>query len=148
MAYIFMTQGEECVDGTWESESGENAIILQPAPFEPIVEVRPLQHGPTLERMIPGVRSDRLVPEEVEYAVELSEIPDKAAEDDDYSLRTRLGGPLVWLQDDETPQGAWRALVQIDSCSDQYSINFGDAGVAYAFVSEDGRRARFLWQCC
>src|SRR5689334_19521732 len=29
-AYLFMTDGEEYVDGTWEPDGGENAIILQP----------------------------------------------------------------------------------------------------------------------
>ncbi len=44
MAYIFMTDGDECVDGTWEPNGGENAVILQPGntsvPVEPLVRLR------------------------------------------------------------------------------------------------------------
>jgi hypothetical protein len=28
-----------------------------------------------------------------------------------------------------------------------FYINFGDAGVGYAFLDASGSRARFLWQC-
>jgi hypothetical protein len=28
MAYLFMTDGEEYVDGTWEADGGENAVML------------------------------------------------------------------------------------------------------------------------
>ncbi|WP_422747317.1 hypothetical protein [Micromonospora sp. WMMD1219] len=30
MAYLFLTGGDEYVDGTWEPEDGENAVIVQP----------------------------------------------------------------------------------------------------------------------
>jgi hypothetical protein len=29
-----------------------------------------------------------------------------------------------------------------------FYIDFGDDGVGYAFISKDGHRAKFLWQCC
>ena len=28
-----------------------------------------------------------------------------------------------------------------------FSVNFGDAGVGYAFMNADGTEAKFLWQC-
>jgi len=27
-----------------------------------------------------------------------------------------------------------------------FEVNFGDAGVGYAFLSEDGTTSKFLWQ--
>jgi hypothetical protein len=147
MAYLFMSDNVRAP--TWEVEAGDNAVILQPAPFTPHVQVAQIEHGPTLQMMRPGPTGNRLIPVEVEYAAELMDLPDDAAEDKDYRLTTRIGGPPKWLQNDEWPKGgSWRFLMQVDSCSDLYSVNFGDAGVGYAFLSEDGTQARFLWQCC
>jgi hypothetical protein len=44
MAYIFMTDGEEYVDGTWDPD-GENAVIIQPDGNN--VATRPLATGPS-----------------------------------------------------------------------------------------------------
>jgi len=45
-AYLFMTDEDEYVDGTWEADSGENAIILQPGTTQlPTID---LINGPTL----------------------------------------------------------------------------------------------------
>ena len=37
--------------------------------------------------------------------------------------------------------------IELDCADDLYSVNFGDLGTGYAFISADGRQARFLWQC-
>ena len=37
---------------------------------------------------------------------------------------TKFGGQPVWLES-----------------------NFGDAGIGYAYISEDGRSGKSLWQC-
>jgi hypothetical protein len=61
-----------------------------------------------------------------------------------------LGGPGIaphWLQGEETPGDGWRLLVQLDSGVLPFYVNFGDAGVGYAFLSPDGKEGRFLWQC-
>lgn len=42
----------------------------------------------------------------------------------------------------------WLLVLQLDSCNVPFDINFGDAGVGYAFVTADGSEGRFLWQCC
>lgn len=34
MAYLFMTDGEEFMGNTWESEGGENALIIQPGVYD------------------------------------------------------------------------------------------------------------------
>jgi hypothetical protein len=147
MAYVFMS--DNSLGRPWEAEAGDNAVILQTGEFSPHVDVIELEQGPSLQMMRPGVTGNRLVPVATEYAVELMELPDEAASDDDFRLTTRIDGPPGWLQNEEWPRGGpWRMIIQIDSCSDLYSVNFGDAGVAYAFISEDGRRGRFLWQCC
>ena len=130
MAYLFMTDEEEFVDG------GENAVILQPGTFAgPTIE----QEGPTLYRM---VGSDRLVPEPCEFAVSLA-----FGEDSD-GFADQIGGTPAFLQGEEYPEGGpWRLLLQLDSSSVPFYVNFGDAGVGYALISEDGTAGKFLWQC-
>src|SRR5947209_3033123 len=75
MAYIFMT---DSVGGeSWAPEKGDNAVILQPAPFNPHVEVSATSSGPTLQMMKPGVTGNRLVPVDCEYRAELLELADE-----------------------------------------------------------------------
>lgn len=151
MAYIFMTDDAD-VDGTWDPELGENAVILQPAPFEPSVETQAITDGPTVMTAqdsppgffgkLRGEKPKRInVP--IEYEVELT--PHTFDEED---LQSRVAGEPLWLQYDETPdEGNWSFLAQIDSVVPFY-VNFGDCGVAYVLVREDGQHARFIWQCC
>lgn len=140
MAFVFMS-GDDTWDltpeapATWEALAGENAVILQPAAFDPVVATTPLEVGPTL------FRGQQPVELNVHESVEDPPFdPDR--------LDSRIGGEPAWLQSDETPtDGSWIFLAQIDSTTDEFEINFGDAGVAYVFVEEGGRQARFLWQC-
>ena len=54
----------------------------------------------------------------------------------------------AWAERETAPtRGEWRFLMQIDSHTDRFRLNWGDAGVGYVFVAEDGTAARFLWQC-
>jgi hypothetical protein len=124
MAYVFMTQGSVYVDGTWEPEGGENAVIVQPdGGIPPFVTVRALPVGPSWP-------PDDHVPVDV-----------PARGDEPWEF---LGGEPVWLQGDETPGPGWRLLGQL---TDRLGYNFGDAGIGYIFVSPDGSEGRFLWQC-
>jgi uncharacterized protein YwqG len=60
----------------------------------------------------------------------------------------KIGGTPTFIQSDEFPPGgAWALLLQLDSTAVPFRINFGDAGVGYAFVSHDATQGRFLWQC-
>jgi uncharacterized protein YwqG len=96
--------------------------------------------------MVTKPGSDRLVPEPCEFAVTLDygENPD---EQDGYE--NKVGGTPDFLQGEEYPQGGpWRLLLQLDSSSVPFHVNFGDAGVGYAFISQDGTVGKFLWQCC
>jgi hypothetical protein len=53
-----------------------------------------------------------------------------------------------FLQGEEYPKGGpWRLLHQLDSTSAPFGVNFGDAGVGFAFLSQDGTVGTFLWHC-
>ena len=162
MAYLFMTDEEDYVDGTWEPEGGENAVILQPG-CDPPVPVQGLTTGPSLYRMVKKLFTRHLVPKPCTFSVEgtLSDEPDFIPEDqrEDWSDAVyeryaasldgnKIGGSPLFMQPDEFPQGGpWKLLLQLDSTQVPFFVNFGDVGVGYAFLSEDGTQARFLWQC-
>jgi uncharacterized protein YwqG len=163
MAYIFMTDEEdgEFVDGTYEPNGGENAIILQPGSNE--CSTAELKVGPTLYRMVEVANSDRLQPEPCEFAVYRSAVEDVPymSEQDRWKLpehernpamglvgECKVGGTPAFLQGDEIPfDDGWQFLCQIDSCTSPFYVNFGDGGVGYAFLNTDGTKAKFLWQC-
>ena len=161
MAYIFMTDGEDYVDGTWEPDGGENAVILQPG--SPSMPVERLNEGPTVYRMVPKPFKRRLVPKPCEFGVQvnLSEDPAFVPEaeratwsqekQEQYAAAlggNKIGGTPIFLQGDEFPgPGSWKLLLQLDSTRVPFFVNFGDSGIAYAFISEDGAFGKFLWQC-
>jgi uncharacterized protein YwqG len=155
MAYVFMTDedNDEFVDGTYEPDGGENAVILQPG--VPAVPTKKLAEGPALYRMVEKPGHNRLQPEPCEFAVRLT-VEDEAPfslQDEVHAAtgkldENKIGGTPVFMQGDEFPfQGNCRLLLQLDSCSVPFYINFGDAGVGYAFLNEAGDQAKFLWQC-
>lgn len=163
MAYIFMTDdADDFVDGTWEPDSGENAVIIQPGDV-PGLEVQPISTGPTLVKLVQRLGNKLLEAEPCEFAVrlEVDEDPEFVPDvervgwdneaSDQYLLDlegNKIGGTPGFLQGDEFPEGGpWRLLLQIDSTDVPFDINFGDAGIGYAFISEDGRSGKFLWQC-
>ncbi len=158
MAYLFITDGEEFVDNTWDPEGGENALVVQPGRYDG--PTRALVEGPTLQTWIAGDRKRH--PVEIEYRVELmpGDDPDVLDEDearahgdavwDEFTSHwsdTKLGGTPAFLQGEEyLAEGTWRLLLQLDSASVPFELNFGDAGVGYAFLSADGTHGKFLWQ--
>jgi len=162
MAYLFMTDEDEYVDGTWEPNGGENAVILQPGPVT--IKTTPVEKGPSLYRMVQKKPQENLVPEPCEFSVTLKpgEDPDfiEQAERSTWNEQQReiyasalegnkIGGSPLFIQNTEFPgPGRWRLLVQLDSANVPFHVNFGDTGVGYLFLSEDGQAARFLWQCC
>lgn len=147
MAYLFMTEEEdgEFVDGTYEADGGENAVVVQPGSTD--APVSDEATGPTLYRMVEKEGHDRLQPERCEFAVNLVEGSDEEVTDEGLE-ENKIGGVPVFMQGEEYPSGGpWRLLVQLDSCSVPFYVNFGDAGVGYAFVHEEGDAGKFLWQC-
>jgi uncharacterized protein YwqG len=151
IAYIFMTDGDEYVDGTWEPDGGENAVIVQPNGDNVPTESRPT--GPTLYQMEEVEGHEWLQPVPCEFSVELKPGDDleRGGEDNKDGAayeELKIGGTPIFLQGDEYPEGGiWHLLLQLDSTSVPFFVNFGDAGIGYAFISEDGRKGRFLWQC-
>ena len=60
----------------------------------------------------------------------------------------KVAGTPGFIQADEFPEaGPWRLLLQLDSMTVPFHVNFGDAGIGYAYISEDGPSGKFLWQC-
>lgn len=146
MAYLFMTDDEEYVDGTWEPDGGENAIVLQPMNNKSIAEVH--SWGPTLYEMIEIPGKDKLEPRDFECSVELDELRESDLQSDELEIKNKLGGHPDFLQFEEYPSDEkWHLLIQLDSTSVPFYINFGDAGVGYGFINEEGTIAKFLWQC-
>jgi len=146
IAYLFMTDGEEFVDGTWEPDGGENAIILQPG--HNTVKTREVHDGPTLYVMVEQPDRETLVPQPFEGSVNLIPSVDKET-DGDLEIVNKFRGEPVFLQGNEYPSDdeTWELLIQLDSTNVPFYVNFGDAGVGYGFLSRDGRKAKFLWQC-
>ena len=161
MAYLFMTDDETFVDKRFDPDGGENAIIIQPGIGD--IPTQPQLTGPTLYKMVSDLSGKRLVPLSCELAVEkipgedpevIVENEHAAASDETGTQFTalwseiKIGGTPVFLQYPEYPgEGNWQLLLQLDSASVPFSVNFGDAGVGYAFLSEDGTSGKFLWQC-
>lgn len=132
IAYIFMTDGEDFVDGTWEPDSGENAVIIQTISDN-------IQHntasdllaGPTLE---------------AEYKVECEFAQESLEGEEEYG--NKIGGEPDFIQGEEYPDGGgWQLLLQLDSTEVPFEVNFGDAGIGYAFINKDCTEGKFLWQC-
>ncbi len=168
MAYLFMSGGAEgeYVDETWDPEAGENAVIIQPSterPYDGRLETVPSATGPTLYRFEEEPGGGRMKAVPCEYAVELTPGEDRepASEEEqvewgddthdayfDSLVGNKIGGTPLFIQSEEYPaDGSWKLLVQLESMALPFFVNFGDAGSGYAFVSADGEKGRFLWQC-
>lgn len=64
MAYVFMTDDDKYVDGTWEPDSGENAIILHPGINT--MDTISKEEGPALQNFVRKPGYDLLQPVDVE----------------------------------------------------------------------------------
>jgi uncharacterized protein YwqG len=161
MAYVFMTEDKKGDAQTWDPNSGENAIIIQPGSNR--IKALPIDIGPSLSRLVKKKGTTRCLIEPCEYSakLELGKDPEYITEyeREDWGEITfkkyakvlygnKIGGTPIFLQSDEFPKGGpWNLLLQLDSTKVPFSINFGDAGNGYAFISKDGKKAKFLWQC-
>ncbi|MDH6219950.1 hypothetical protein [Streptomyces pseudovenezuelae] len=159
LAYLFMTgDGHDSVDGTFDPEGGENALVVQPDGRVPdFVTVEHRAEGPSAGAdHLPGAADtegdggDGTGGERTEG--EGAEGEGGEGEGDGESRRPwqYLGGPGVephWLQGEEPPGDGWSLVVQLDSGKLPFDVDFGDSGVGYAFLSPDAKEGRFLWQC-
>ncbi len=146
-AYIFMTEEDEYVDGTWEAEGGENAIILQPNNNE--TKTGKIRKGPSLYKMVKKLFKKKLVQQGFECAVKLTKKEEDYKDDnDELDIRNKFNGEPVFIQGEEfKSRDGWNLLIQLDATNVPFYINFGDAGVGYGFINEDGNKAKFIWQC-
>lgn len=148
VAYIFMTEDfDEYVDDTWEPNGGENAVIIQPGGINSIKTVNK-QIGPSREEY----KVSLLKGEDQEFIPEFKIFEMSEAESEKYceSLSTnKIGGTPGFMQGDEFPEpiNEWLLLLQLYSCSAPFEINFGDSGIAYAFINKNCKEGKFLWQC-
>ncbi|MFO1489176.1 MAG: DUF1963 domain-containing protein [Verrucomicrobiota bacterium] len=159
VAYLFMTRSD--VDGTWLPDGGENSLVILPR--ERITATTTVGDAPRICRMVKRWWSSKLVPQACVFSAKLtfSDDPEfmsenqlrqrSSAEVENYrnSLEgNKLGGSPWFIQGDELPFAeAWHLLLQLDSARIPFWINFGDAGVGYAFINKNGTQGKFLWQC-
>jgi hypothetical protein len=136
LGYLFLTEefadDEDFVDGTSDPHGGENAFFAQPGQPADFYQVASITSGPTFGP---------------DHHVELSPHEPVPGPED---LRSRLWGAPDWLQKEETPAepGTWRFVLQLDTDEDlPFPLDFGDAGIGYAFIEENTGEGRFLWQC-
>lgn len=154
MAYLFMTDTGATVLPTWEPESGENALIIQPGRYDKATQ--PLTLGPALETWRDQPGGHLRAPHAIEYAVTLTpgddpdvfaDIAEDVASGGNWTGGNKVGGAPAFLQGPEYPAGGpWKLVLQLDSADVPFDVNFGDAGLGYAFISTDGQTGRFLWQ--
>ena len=162
MAYLFITgeSEDEWVDGTYYPDGGENAVIVQPGGTNGAESVAESE-GPSLYAFVDGRSWEGAVPCEYSVSLEPGEDPEYVGEDERVEWSeaefdayegpldgNKVAGTPGFIQADEFPEaGPWRLLLQLDSMTVPFHVNFGDAGIGYAYISEDGRSGTFLWQC-
>jgi len=129
VAYVFIDASEEQEVYPCDPECGHNAVILQGGGvFEPCVMVANAATGPVLKDGAEGVITIQ-----------------PARRGDEFPEVSMIGAEVRWLQDEEPPpDGPWRLVLQMES--EHMACEAPFEGWAYVFVSEDGRRARFLYQ--
>ena len=159
MAYVFITDLEKQALPCWDSDSGENAVIVQPGRPVKVATVA-ANSGPTLYEYVESPGEDVLHPRPCEYIADvqrksdpefIDEVHRSALDDasfDQYFSQiegNKIGGSPAFLAEDAIFAGG-QLLIQIDSTRVPFSINFGDCGVGYAFISPDATAGKFLFQ--
>jgi hypothetical protein len=159
MAYLFISeQGSQALP-TWDADAGENAVIVQPG-HPPKVPVKPLANGPSLYEFAETLETALPQANPCEYAVDLIRQSDPdflnesqrlIMDEPNFALYSKavegnkIGGTPSFLQEDALPPSG-HLLLQLDSAQVPFSLNFGDCGVGYAFISPDGSMGKFLFQ--
>ena len=160
MAYIFFDASEDG-DLTWDPESGQNAVIVQPGnnALNIVADIT----GPSAEfnedfenyneSGLCEFTLDLELSSEREYLNEeqLDILMDEnESEYDKYweaMSPSKIGGNPVFIQSEEIPiAGEWKLLCQLDESEIPVYVNFG-VGVAYAFINTKGTNGKILWQC-
>ncbi|MGW1543101.1 hypothetical protein ACWCPM_23160 [Streptomyces sp. NPDC002309] len=153
LAYLFITGDERgYIEGTYEPEAGENALVIQPDGRVPeFLTVDGRAVGPSVGTdHLPHPSPDGTGDDAPGEGGGTGGTDGPEGDGEGRPLQF-LGGPGIepnWLQGEELPGEGWTLVAQLDSCDLPVAVNFGDAGIGYAFESPDGTEGRFLWQCC
>jgi uncharacterized protein DUF1963 len=154
MAYVFIADDPHM---TWDPDAGENAVILQPGSCD--IPHCDLRSGPTISAYDPVTGA--VCDEPAEFSVKLLRRPEP-----DFVMESRwhlwgtgelqhyiselqgnkIGGSPVLLADQRLPFADWRLLLQLDSRTTPFFVNFGFGGTGYVIANADCTRAKFLWQ--
>jgi hypothetical protein len=169
LSYLFLAQDDDEIAATFEPDSGENALLVQPGGIIPAFVIGvAVEDGPSLwrrgsswtERVPVELFLDADPPTGAAERAYLLAIAQQSAEragtylaaDDEEALERRsfVGGqPLFWQPTTSIGRG-WRFFFQLDGAEgwgdDLYALNFG-GGTGYAFLSQNEREGRFLWDC-
>ena len=145
-----------------DPDGGENAVIIQPGKTWDIYTDL-FGPGPSIYAYMSPKPGHPRIRIPCEYAVDLKLEQDPDVLDEHLSrsqgpaaldayfrhlCEDKIGGTPAFLQGPKYPLGpSARLLLQLNQPPAAFSVNFGDAGVAYAFISEDGTMGKFLWQC-
>lgn len=167
MAYLFMTDwdGEGPFPDTFDPQAGENAVILQPGGIWEGPS-QSLREGPSLYQRSSENHEWKYTPVELAIDLKLGDDAEEGAWDNVDSedraawdwyfhalLEDKIGGTPVPTTNfnprEDFAAGEWLLLLQLDTKvnqdEDPFMINFAPDGTGYAFISEDGRRAKFMW---
>jgi hypothetical protein len=142
---LFQCQNDPGLCDEWDPDSGGNHAALVPMAGRGPVPV------PGGETLLADEDRLRLVPY-VSTAADDEGDPAylDAIDAPDSKVLGKLGGEPVWMQDDETPTCDCGATMQfVAQIEDRGGggINFGDAGIGYAFACPAcPTSAKFLWQ--
>jgi hypothetical protein len=169
MAYLFITDDPGATAETFDPESRENALLVQPGGRVPgFLATAGNSTGPSLWRR--GARWDERVPVELRIEMSLLDPPEEQALENEIDRReaeragaflqvahasvspplSYAGGkPHHWQPQTGIP-APWRFSFQFDGSEgwdgEPYALNFG-GGTGYAYLSHDEREGRFLWDC-
>ncbi len=153
MAYIFISDPDDgYAEDTWELDSGENAVIVQPG--RPLVRTEPLATGPTLMRSTGPSLARGYAPCEFAVTLEAGEEPAYVERFPGYEygdlsyldrflLADKIGGSPHFVQWPQLPdEPGWRLLAQFGATP--CVLPFG--GLVYAFLLADGASGKMVWQ--
>ncbi len=158
MAYIFLSDGDDLPYGTWDPDSGENAVVLQPG-GKVAVKTVDKATGPTEPTQIDSPSGDRVEYRDTAYRVVSTPHADAPFETDqqlsslsstdqdnyfDSLLVDKIGGTPGFLAGAEFPCSAQRLIVQLGD--PPFDINLADGGEAYVFMNANGTIGKFIIQ--
>lgn len=151
MAYLFMSASDdEYIDGTYDSEQGENAFFIQTKAMDIPADAE--VEGILLSKRIDLPNSAPIF-EPCEFIAKLTTGAESESQPQALHgmgiepFENKIGGWPVFLQDNEFPAGGeWKLALQLSDSRVPFSVNFGD-GCGYAFIDESAQLGKFFWQC-